>query len=127
MAMFNHMQLMHTELVELKNSNAKFQASLSIDGVNNKIMALRQEIAELKTTTNNLAVSSSIPMDHSCARDNTKEPKISLPEKLDGMRLKFCGFVMQVQLFLHMHPSHYYNDCAQVGYVSTLLSGIALS
>ena len=65
-AMFNHMQLMHIELVELKNSNAKFQASLLVDGVNNKTMMLREEIAELKATTNNLAISSSTtPMDHS--------------------------------------------------------------
>ena len=50
-AMFNYMQLIHAELVKLKNSNAKFQASLSVDRVNNKIMALQQEIAELNATT----------------------------------------------------------------------------
>ena len=93
-AMFNHIQLMHADLVELKNSNAKFQASLSIDGVNKRIMALQQEIAKLKATTNSLDVSSSTtPSNHSYARDNTKEPKISMPEMFDGIRSKFCGFV----------------------------------
>ena len=81
--------------------NAKFQTFLLVDGVNNKIMALQQEIAELKATTNNLAVSSStIPMNHSCACDNIKEPKISMPKKFDGMKSKFYGFVMQIQFLL---------------------------
>ena len=96
--------------------------------MNNEIMALRKEIAELKAMIDNLVISSSVtPMDHSSLCDNTKKPKISLLEKFDGMRSKFHSFVMQVQLFLHMYPYRYYNNSTQVGFVDTLLLESALS
>jgi hypothetical protein len=32
------------------------------------------------------------------------EPQISLPEKFDGMRPKFRGFVSHVRLIMQLHP-----------------------
>ena len=91
-------------------------------------MVLRQEIAELKAMTNNFAISSSTTsLVHSCAPDNTKEPKVSMLEKFDGTRSKFRGFVMQVQLFLRMYISCYWNDSIQVDFVDAHLLGSTLS
>jgi hypothetical protein len=53
------------------------------------------------------------------------EPQISLPEKFDGTRLKFRGFVSQVRLIMQLHPRRYFDDITRVGFVGTLLTGIA--
>jgi hypothetical protein len=53
------------------------------------------------------------------------EPQISLPKKFDGTRLKFRGFVSQVRLIMQLHPRHYFDDTTRVGFVGTLLTGIA--
>jgi hypothetical protein len=53
------------------------------------------------------------------------EPQISLPEKFDGTRLKFRGFVSQVRLIMQLHPCRYFDDTTCVGFVGTLLTGIA--
>ncbi len=42
------------------------------------------------------------------------EPQISLPEKFDGTRLKFRGFVSQVRLIMQLHPRHYFDDTTRV-------------
>ena len=52
-----------------------------------------------------------------------KEPKISLPEKLDGMRSKFRGFVNQIQIVTLLQPQPYPTNEARVGLVGTLLTG----
>ncbi len=51
------------------------------------------------------------------------EPKISLPEKFDGTRLKFRGFVSQVRLIMQLHPRRYFDDTTRVGFIGTLLTG----
>jgi hypothetical protein len=38
------------------------------------------------------------------------KPKISLPEKFDGTRLKFRGFVSQVRVIMQLHPRRYFDD-----------------
>jgi hypothetical protein len=53
----------------------------------------------------------------------TLEPKISLPEKFDGTRPKFRGFVSQVPLIIQLHPRHYLDDTTRVRFVGTLLTG----
>jgi len=52
------------------------------------------------------------------------EPQMSLPEKIDGTRLKFRGFVSQVHLIMQLHPRRYFDDTTRVGFVGTLLTGI---
>jgi hypothetical protein len=51
------------------------------------------------------------------------KPKISLPEKFDGTRLKFRGFVSQVRLIMQLHPRRYFDDTTHVGFIGTLLTG----
>ncbi len=53
------------------------------------------------------------------------EPKISLPEKFDGTRLKFRGFVNPVRLIMQLHPRRYFDDTTRLGFGRTLLTGIA--
>jgi hypothetical protein len=55
----------------------------------------------------------------------TPEPKISLPEKFDGTRLKFRGFVNQVRVIMQLHPRRYFDDTTRVGFIGTLLTGTA--
>jgi hypothetical protein len=43
-----------------------------------------------------------------------KEPKFIMPEKFDGTRSKFRGFVQQVNLLLWLHPSRYPYDSSQL-------------
>ena len=59
--------------------------------------------------------------------NETKEPRVSLPEKFDGTRSKFRGFVNQVRLITILQPQRYPTDVARVGLVGTLLTGQALS
>lgn len=57
----------------------------------------------------------------------TKEPRIGLPDKFDGTRSKFRGFVNQIRLIIRMQPLRYPTEETQVGLIGTLLSGTALS
>ena len=56
-----------------------------------------------------------------------KEPRVSLPEKFDGTRSKFRGFINQVQLITMLQPDRYPTEESKVGLVGTLLTGSALS
>jgi len=58
---------------------------------------------------------------------NAMKPLLCILEKFDGIRSKFHNFIQQIKLFLILHPSWYSNDNTQVGFVGTLLSGVALS
>jgi hypothetical protein len=53
-----------------------------------------------------------------------KEPRVSLPDKFDGTRSKFRGFVNQIRLITVLQPERYSTEEALVG---TLLTGQALS
>ena len=57
----------------------------------------------------------------------TKEPKFIMPEKFDGTRSKFWGFVQHVNLFLQLHPSCYPYDYIQVAFIGSLLLGNVFS
>ena len=55
------------------------------------------------------------------------EPNISLPDKFDGTRAQFRGFINQIKLIIRLQPQRYANDFCRVGLVGTLLSGAAQS
>ena len=59
--------------------------------------------------------------------NEAKEPQISPPEKFDGIRSKFSGFVNQVRLITILQPQRYSTDATCVGLVGTLLTGQTLS
>ena len=55
--------------------------------------------------------------------NEVKDPQVSLPEKFDGTRSKFRGFVNQVRLITILQPQQYPTDATRVGLVGTLLTG----
>lgn len=58
---------------------------------------------------------------------SVREPRVALPEKFDGTRSKFRGFINQVQLVIELQPQSYPTPGSQVRFIGTLLSGSALS
>jgi hypothetical protein len=56
-----------------------------------------------------------------------KEPRVSLPDKFDGTRSKFRGFVNQIRLITILQPERYPTEESRVGLIGTLLTGQALS
>src|SRR4028118_1685606 len=56
-----------------------------------------------------------------------KEPRVSLPDKFDRTRSKFCGFVNQIRLITALQAERYPTEESRVGLVGTLLTGQALS
>ena len=59
--------------------------------------------------------------------NEAKKPQIILPEKFDGTRSKFRGFVNQVRLITILQPQQYSTNATCVGLVGTLLTRQALS
>ena len=53
------------------------------------------------------------------------EPNISLPDKFDGTRKHFRGFINQIKLIIQLQSHRYVDDFRQVGLIGTLLSGAA--
>ena len=53
------------------------------------------------------------------------EPKVSLPQKINGTRSCFRGFINQLRLIIQLQPQRYADGLRQVGLVGTLLSGPA--
>jgi hypothetical protein len=55
------------------------------------------------------------------------EPKVPLPEKFDGDRRKFRGFINQMELVFLINPSRYQTPASKVGVIGTLLKDKALA
>ena len=83
---------------------------------------LQSAFKQLQASSSRLAVAVTTPISPA-----TKEPRIGLPEKFDGTRSKFRGFVNQIRMIIRMQPSRYPIEETQVGLIGTLLSGAALS
>jgi retrotransposon gag protein len=59
---------------------------------------------------------------HAGGSSRPSEPKIRLPEKYDGARSRFRGFMLQVRNVLQMHPHRYPDDRTKVGLIGSLLA-----
>jgi hypothetical protein len=55
------------------------------------------------------------------------EPKVPLPEKFDGDRRHFRGFINQIELVFMINPSRYQSSASKVGVIGTLLKDKALA
>ena len=64
--------------------------------------------AEAPATTTSRPMMTTQDFDPSLS--TAKEPRISLPEKFDGSRSKFQGFVNQVQLIITLQSQRYPTD-----------------
>jgi hypothetical protein len=54
-------------------------------------------------------------------------PKVKLPEKFNGNRSRFRGFIHQLELVFSLRPFEYSSDSSKIGTFGTLLEGRALS
>lgn len=61
------------------------------------------------------------------SRTAPSEPRVSLPDKFDGNRRKFRGFLNQVELLFMLNPNCYQSDPSRVGLIGTLLTDKALT
>ena len=55
------------------------------------------------------------------------EPKASLPDKFDGSRYQFRGFLNQILLVFRLQSKRYSTDEDKINFVGTLLKGPALA
>ncbi|KAH9263567.1 hypothetical protein BASA83_013016 [Batrachochytrium salamandrivorans] len=58
---------------------------------------------------------------------STLEPKASLPDKFDGTRKNFRGFINQLELVFQLQASRYDTDRKMIAMLGTLLTGNALA
>ncbi|KAH9263480.1 hypothetical protein BASA83_013112 [Batrachochytrium salamandrivorans] len=69
-------------------------------------------------------------LDHTAtnsAHISTLEPKASLPDKFDGTRKNFRGFINQLELVFQLQASRYDTDRKMIAMLGTLLTGNALA
>jgi len=105
-----------TMLQQLKQDN---------DAIRQENSLLRQQMEQLQSSH----ASTSAPTIQTFQVEpptSAKAPKISMPDKFDGNRRKFCGFVNQVKLVFQMQPNTYHTDMIKIGFIGSLLSGPAL-
>ena len=113
-------------MFESVNSLSQILAALPQLQLENEIF--QDSLHELQASTSNphpiepnLPPSQVSPSPHSY----TLEPNVSLPDKFDGARSCFRGFVNQIHLIIRLQPQCYHDDFRHVGLVGTLLSGPA--
>ncbi|KAH9259910.1 hypothetical protein BASA81_001668 [Batrachochytrium salamandrivorans] len=94
------------KLLEDENESLKVDAQKSRDIANRAILD--------HTTTNSTPIS-------------LLEPKASLPDKFDGTRRNFRGFINQLELVFQLQASRYDTDRKMIAMLGTLLTGNALA
>ncbi|KAH9247856.1 hypothetical protein BASA81_014539 [Batrachochytrium salamandrivorans] len=57
----------------------------------------------------------------------TKEPRVCLPDKFDGTRKNFRGFINQLELVFQLQSDRYNTDQKMIATLGTLLTGNALA
>jgi len=114
--MSSELQQIMTMLQQLRQDN---------EAIRQENALLRQQMDQLRQ---NQASTSAAPVQTIQAEHSTsaKDPKISMPDKFDGNRRKFRGFVNQVKLVFQLLPDTYHTDKIKIGFIGTLLSGPAL-
>ena len=113
------MNSIREEIAILRNPSEEPQIDLVTEEARREIHSLQQEVVRLREARH------TTPPDIS--RTSTREPKASMPDKFDGTRANFRGFVQQVRLYLRLYHSRYPDGFTQVAFIGTLLSGNARS
>ena len=114
------MNSLREEIAFFCNPSKEPQIDLVTEEARREIHNLQQEVVRLREARH-------VPHTTSVDRISTKEPKASMPDKFDGTRTNFRGFVQQVRLYLRLYPSRYPDEFTQVAFIGTLLSGNARS
>ncbi|KAH9252327.1 hypothetical protein BASA81_009698 [Batrachochytrium salamandrivorans] len=85
--------------------------------------SLKVESHEARDLVNRAILGNSLNEESS----GSKEPKASLPEKFDGTRKKFRGFINQLELVFQLQASRYNTDRKKIAILGTLLTDNALA
>jgi len=114
------MNSLREEIAFLRNPIKEPRIDLVTEEARQEIHSLQQEVVRLREASH---MPHTTPVD----RISMKEPKASMPDKFDGTRSNFRGFVQQVRLYLRLYPFRYPDGFTQVAFIGTLLSGNARS
>jgi hypothetical protein len=98
------------------------QLSAALQELNDRVTQLATANEHL--TAQNQALNSQL---RTAPPREPKEPKITLPEKFDGARANYRGFINQLRLAFQMSPSRYGTDAIKIATVGSLLNGDALA
>ena len=102
------MSALQQNLKELHNALAK--CTLRIEQVSQKNLILHDAISYIeRIVETKIGDSSSLP----------EESKLSMSEKFDGTKSKFCGFANQVKLFIKMQPCRFSSQISKVALIGT--------
>ena len=119
-AIINALNALSVRTLELEGMFSKLQSDTKPSMIPPVVQSLLQPSTS-KDTVAPMAQQDSPPI------QQRKEPRVSLPEKFDGTRSNFRGFVNQIRLITFLQPERYPTDESRVGLVGTLLTGQALS
>jgi len=110
------------------DNNNSVTSDIDLHQIISALEHLRQENNELRDIVSHLQTQPRPPTPPALSIETKhREPKIALPEKFDGSRSKFRGFLNQIRLIIQLHPQRYPNDTTQVGLIGSLLTGTALA
>ena len=110
----------------MSSSQQAPQTQPSLEQILVAIQHLQQENQNLQNSLTQLQNATQRPVQVRLPAP-TPEPRISLPERFDGTRSQFRGFVNQLRLLFCLQPNHYPTGTSQVGLIGSLLSGAALA
>jgi retrotransposon gag protein len=91
---------------------------------NIQVIIERLSALERENATLSARLSGTVPP---ASHPATREPKVGLPDKFDGSRAKYRGFINQVDLLFMINPQRYPTDETKIGTIGTLLTGSALT
>lgn len=87
------------------------------EAINMQILeALQQQVAQQNIIIQRLSPA-----------ENTREPKVPLPEKFNGNRKFFRNFITQINAMFTLNSSRFPNDVSKVLFIGSLLTGDAAS
>src|ERR1700733_15413734 len=77
--------------------------------------ALHQANNELHQTMTSMQNTTQTSLAPNTSQGHPQAPKVTLPDKFDGTRAKYQGFVNQLRLIFWLQPDRYPDGLTQVG------------
>ncbi|KAH9263040.1 hypothetical protein BASA83_013656 [Batrachochytrium salamandrivorans] len=86
--------------------------------------SLKMDAQESRAIANQAMLENTVSPNHP---PYTKEPRVCLPDKFDGTRKHFRGFINQLELVFQLQSDRYNTDQKMIATLGTLLTGNALA
>jgi hypothetical protein len=96
-----------------------------MENINNDLQTILSRLTALEKE--NASLSAQLTANWPLPKEPTREPKVGLPDKFDGNRSKYRGFINQMDLLFMINPQRYPTDAVKIGTIGTLLTGNALT